>query len=217
VTTERSELSVDEVLTTTRAVRKRLDLSRPVPRELLIECLEIAVQAPTGSNRQGWHFVFVSDPERKSAIASHYRRSWEAYSKAPPPTYEEGDVRAQRMAGVKSSARYLADHMQEAPWLLIPVIQGRLPEGASTAAQASLWGSILPAFWSFMLAARARGLGTAWTTLHLVYERQVAEVLAIPYEKFTQAGLTPIAFFTGTDFKPAARIPLEEITHWDRW
>jgi nitroreductase len=209
--------SADEVLTTTRAVRKRLDLARPVPRELLIECLQIAVQAPTGSNRQGWHFVFVSDPEKKKAVAGHYRRSWEAYSRVPPPDYDEADVRGQRMAAVKSSARYLADHMHESPWLLIPVVQGRLSEGASTAAQASLWGSILPAFWSFMLAARARGLGTAWTTLHLVYEREVAEILGIPYERFTQAGLTPVAYFTGTDFKPAARIPLEGITHWDRW
>jgi nitroreductase len=212
-----SELDADQVLTTTRAVRKRLDLSRPVPRELLLECLEIAVQAPTGSNRQGWHFVFVSDPETKTAVAGHYRRSWEAYSQVPPPSYDEADVRGQRMASVKSSARYLAEHMHEAPWLAIPVVHGRLPEGAPAAAHASLWGSILPAFWSFMLAARARGLGTAWTTLHLVYEREVAEILGIPHQKFTQAGLTPVAFSTGTEFKPAARIPLEGITHWDCW
>jgi nitroreductase len=121
------------------------------------------------------------------------------------------------MDRVRSSAQYLADHMHEAPWLLIPVAHGRLPQGASTGAQASFWGSILPAFWSFMLAARARGLGTAWTTLHLAYEREVAEVLGIPYERFTQAGLTPIAFFTGASFRPAARIPLEEITHWEGW
>jgi nitroreductase len=212
-----NELVADEVLTTTRAVRKRLDLARPVPRELLLECLEIAVQAPTGSNRQGWHFVFISDPETKRAVAGHYRRSWEAYSQMPPPRYDEADVRGRRMASVKSSSQYLAEHMHEAPWLVIPVAHGRLHEGAPTVAQASFWGSILPAFWSFMLAARARGLGTAWTTLHLVYEREVAEVLGIPYEKFTQAGLTPVAFFTGTGFKPAARIALEGITHWDRW
>ena len=118
---------------------------------------------------------------------------------------------------VKSSAQYLADRMHEAPWLLIPVIHGRVPQGASTSTQASLWGSILPAFWSFMLAARARGLGTAWTTLHLVYEREVAEVLGIPWERFTQAGLTPIAFTKGADFKPAERIPMEAITHWEGW
>jgi nitroreductase len=212
-----NEVSADEVLTTTRAVRKRLDLARPVPRELLLECVENAVQAPTGSNRQGWHFVFISDPETKRAVASHYRRSWDAYSQMPPPRYDEADVRGRRMASVKSSSQHLAEHMHEAPWLVIPVAHGRLPEGASTVVQASFWGSILPAFWSFMLAARARGLGTAWTTLHLVYEREVAEVLGIPYERFTQAGLTPVAFFTGTDFKPAARIPMEGITHWDRW
>ena len=182
-----------------------------------MECLEVAVQAPTGSNRQGWHFVFVSDPETKRAVADHYRRSWEAYVGVPPPSYEEADVRAQRMGRVRSSAQYLAEHMHEAPWLLVPVVQGRLPAGASTTAQASFWGSILPAFWSFMLAARVRGLGTAWTTLHLVYEREVAEVLRIPYEEFTQAGLTPVAFSTGTTFKPAARIPMGEITHWEGW
>jgi nitroreductase len=212
-----NELSADEALSTTRAVRKRLDLARPVPRELLVECLEIAVQAPTGSNRQGWHFVFISDPETKRAVAGHYRRSWDAYSQMPPPRYDEADVRGRRMPSVKSSSQHLAEHMHEAPWLVIPVAHGRLPEGAPAAVQASFWGSILPAFWSFMLAARARGLGTAWTTLHLVYEREVAEVLGIPYDRFTQAGLTPVAFFTGTGFKPAARIPLEGITHWDRW
>jgi nitroreductase len=216
VTTEPA-LAPDEVLTTTRAVRKRLDLARPVPRELLMQCLEIAVQAPTGSNRQGWHFVFVSDAEKKRAVAEHYRRSWETYVKMPPPSYDPSDVRAQHVDHVRSSAQHLADHMHEAPWLLIPVAHGRLPPSASTGAQASLWGSILPAFWSFMLAARARGLGTAWTTLHLAYELEVAEVLGIPYERFTQAGLTPIAFFTGAGFKPAARIPLEGITHWDGW
>jgi nitroreductase len=209
--------SADEVLTTTRSVRRRLDLTRPVPRELLLECLEIAVQAPTGGNRQGWHFVFVSDPEKKRAVADRYRRSYDAYAQVPRPDYEESDVRGQRMDRLRGSSRYLADHMHEAPWLAIPVIHGRLPEDASAATQASLWGSILPAFWSFMLAARGRGLGTTWTTLHLVYEREVAEVLGIPYERFTQAGLTPVAFTTGGDFHPVARIPMEGVTHWEGW
>jgi nitroreductase len=209
--------SADEILTTTRSVRRRLDLTRPVPRELLLECLELAVQAPTGGNRQGWHFVLVSDPVKKRAVADHYRRSYDAYSQVPRPAYEESDIRGQRMDRVRSSSRYLADHMHEAPWLVIPVIHGRLPQDASAATQASLWGSILPAFWSFMLAARARGLGTTWTTLHLVYEREVAEVLGMPYERFTQAGLTPVAFTTGGDFHPVARIPMESITHWEGW
>jgi nitroreductase len=210
-------MSPDEILTTTRAVRKGLDFERPVPRELLVECLEIAVQAPTGSNRQGWQFLLVSDPRRKAAIADHYRRSWYAYNQQPRPRYEPDDIRGQRMERVVSSARYLADHMHEAPWLMIPAIQGRLPGDAGTAAQASSWGSILPAFWSFMLAARARGLGTAWTTLHLVYEREVADILGVPYERYTQAGVTPIAFTKGAPFRPAARIPLDNVVHWESW
>ena len=210
-------LSADEVLTTTRAVRRRLDLDRPVPRELLLECLQVAVQAPTGSNRQGWHFVFVDDAERKRAIAEHYGRSWDVYNDRPRPEYAEGDVRGERQPRVVTSARYLREHMHEAPWLMIPVIHGRLPAGAGTAEQAALWGSIVPAFWSFLLAARARGLGTAYTTLHLVYEREVAGILGIPYEEYTQAGLTPIAYYTGDGFQPAARVPLDAITHWNRW
>lgn len=206
-----------EVLTTTRAVRRRLDFQRPVSRELLLECLQVAVQAPTGSNRQEWHFVFVEDPERKRAVAEHYGRAWDAYSAQPRPVYPEGDVRRDHQPAVVSSARYLRERMQEAPWLMIPCIQGRVREGAGTAEQAALWGSIVPAFWSFLLAARARGLGTAYTTLHLVYEREVAEVLGIPYDRYTQAGLTPIAYCTGEGFRAAARLPLESVTHWDGW
>ena len=210
-------LSADQVLTTTRAVRKRLDFDRPVPRELLLECLQVAVQAPTGSNRQEWRFVFVEDRARKRAIAEHYGRSWDAYNSLPRPRYAEDDVRAEHQPRVVSSARYLRERMHEAPWLMIPVVRGRLGENASTAEQAGLWGSIVPAFWSFLLAARARGLGTAYTTLHLVYEREVAEILGIPYEEYTQAGLTPVAYYTGDGFRPAARVPLDSITHWNGW
>jgi nitroreductase len=210
-------LSVEEALTTTRAVRKRLDFSRPVPREVLLECLEVALQAPTGSNRQGWQFVFVSDPEKKRAIAEYYVRTWRDYSQVPRPKYAEGDVRGERMPRVASSAQYLAEHLHEAPWFLIPCNRGRLPENAPVILQAGFWGSILPAFWSFMLAARARGLGTAWTTFHLAHEQECAEILGIPFEKYTQAGLTPIAYTKGSEFKPAHRIPLESVVHFEHW
>ncbi len=210
-------MSSDEVLSTTRAVRKRLDFERPVPRELLLECLQLAVQAPTGSNRQDWQFVFVDDPERKRAIAEHYGRSWDWYSSQPRPRYAEDDVRARHQEKVISSAQYLRNRMHEAPWLMIPCARGRLAPDGSSAEQAGLFGSILPAFWSFLLAARSRGLGTAYTTLHLVYEREVADILGIPYDRYTQAGLTPIAFHTGEGFQPAERIPLESITHWNGW
>ena len=206
--------SLDEVLTSTRAVRKRLDFDRPVPRELLLECLQVAVQAPTGSNRQGWQFVAISDPERKRAITDLYRRSWDKYKTTPAPNYAEEDVRGQRMPAVRDSSQYLADRYHEAPWLLIPVLEGKPPQNHM---QAGYWGSILPAFWSFMLAARARGLGTAWTTLHLAYEQEAAEIIGLPFEKFTQAGMTPVAFYTGETFKPAPRLPIESVVHWDSW
>lgn len=210
-------LTPDELLTTTRAVRKRLDFTRPVPRELLQECLEVAVQAPTGSNRQDWQFLLVSDPARKQAIADYYGRSYDAYRQRPAPEYAPGDVRGERRERVIDSSRYLRERMHEAPWLVIPCVRGRLDRDVPVERQASVWGSIIPAFWSFMLAARARGLGTALTTLHLAYEREVAEILGIPYEDFTQAGLTPVAFYTGEGFRPGIRIPLDEVVHWETW
>lgn len=210
-------LSPDELLTTTRAVRKRLDLTRPVPRELLLECVEVALQAPTGSNRQGWHFVFVEDPETKAGLADLYRRGYDPYAAGPRPQWETGDPRAERMDAVQSSSRHLRDHFHEVPVLLVPVQEGRLPEGADVFWQASYWGSLLPAVWSFMLAARARGLGTAWTTLHLPHEREAAELLGLPFESYTQGGLVPVAYYTGETFGRAQRLPADRVVHWDRW
>jgi nitroreductase len=210
-------LTADEVLTTTRAVRRRLDLSRPVPRELLLECLEVALQAPVGSNRQEWRFVFVDDAEKKRAIAEHYGRSWDAYNAQPRPQYPDGDLRGERRELLISSARYLRERMHEAPWLMIPCIRGRLRPEATTAEQAGIWASIVPAFWSFLLAARARGVGTAMTTLHLVHEREVADILGVPYDEWTQAGLTPIAYFTGDRFRPGPRLPAANVAVWNAW
>jgi nitroreductase len=207
-------MDIDELLTTTRAVRKRLDFDRPVPREAILDCIRLAVQAPTGSNRQGWHFIAVSDPERKQALADLYRKGYEPYAAMRGPSYAEGDIRGERMDYVRDSSRYLADRYQDAPWMVIPVLEGRPPQDSM---QAGYWGSILPAFWSFMLAARARGLGTAWTTLHLPHEREAAELLGLPYERFTQAGMTPVAYYTGDTFKPAPRLPLDSVVHWDGW
>lgn len=204
------ELTADEVLTTTRAVRKRLDLSRPVPRDVLIECTDIAFQAPTGSNRQSWRFVFVEDPDKKRALADLYGRSFDAYIDAPRPEYPPDDVRTLRAALVRGSAIHLREHFAEVPVLLVPLVEGRI-DGADTFAQASYWGSILPAVWSFMLAARERGLGTAWTTLHLPDERRAADVLGIDHDAWTQAGLFPVAYTIGTDFKPAPRLPTADL------
>ena len=213
----RLDLTNDELLTTTRSVRKRLDLDRPVERDVVLECLEIALQAPTGSNRQGWHWMFVTDPAKKSALAELYRTNFIAYRDSGlRPTYDETDSRAQRQPAVTDSANHLAEHFAEVPILMIPLIEGRLDNLPAFAA-ASTWGSLLPAVWSFMLALRSRGLGSAWTTLHLPSEREAAELLDIPYDRFTQGGLFPIAYTIGTEFRPAPRIPTDQIVHWDTW
>jgi nitroreductase len=209
-------LSVDELLTSTRSVRKRLDFDRPVPRDVLMECLDLALQAPTGSNAQGWQWVFVEDPAKKKALADIYRANATPYLDLPKPV--RGDIRDQQMDAVMDSAKYLNANLEKAPVLLIPCLEGR-PDGAPAGMSASYWGSLIPAVWSFMLALRSRGLGSAYTTLHLIGdgEKQAAEILGIPYEQYAQGGLWPIAYTKGTDFKPAKRLPAEQLTHWDTW
>ena len=201
------DLTPDELLSTTRAVRKRLDLTRPVERELLRECLDLAFQAPTGGNAQGWHFLLVTDAGRKQALAELYRRS---KSENDPASVPPGHER------LMDASAYLARHLHEVPVLVIPCIEGRT-ERMPFMQQAVTWGSILPAARSFMLAARSRGLGTAWTSLHLAYERDAAAVLGIPYEQVTQVALIPVAHTIGTGFKPGPRVPRDERVHWDSW
>ncbi|MCW2661134.1 MAG: nitroreductase [Mycobacterium sp.] len=210
-------LSVDEVLTTTRSVRKRLDFDKPVSREVLMECLDLALQAPTGSNSQGWQWVFVEDDEKKKAIGDIYRARALPYLSSPSAEYPEGDTRGERMGKVRDSATYLAERMHEAPVLLIPCLEGRGEQAPLSGV--SFWASLFPAVWSFCLALRSRGLGSCWTTLHLLDdgEQQAAEVLGIPYDKYSQGGLFPIAYTKGTDFRPAKRLPAEQLTHWNAW
>ena len=209
----------DELLTTTRSVRKRLDLARPVSRALIEECIDIALQAPTGSNAQGWHFVVVTDPAKRAEIAGYYRETFAGYIKMQEsggPRWKAGDPRAAQEARVRESAVFLADHLHEVPVHVIPCVEGRVESAGTVVAQASVYGSILPAAWSFMLAARARGLGSAWTTLHLVREREVAKLLNIP-DSVTQAALLPVAYFKGNDFQRARRLPSRELTSWNSW
>lgn len=209
-------LSADEVLATTRSVRKRLDFDRPVEREVVMECLDLALQAPTGSNRQGWQWFFVTDQTKKDALAKIYAENFALYRQMPQPRYGADDPRAGRVDKVLDSAQYLADNMQRAPILVIPCLEGKPADGAGSAA---FWGSLLPAVWSLMLALRDRALGSAWTTLHLVNggDEQAAEALGIPHDRYSQAGLFPIAYTLGTDFKPASRLPAAEVSHWDEW
>jgi nitroreductase len=207
----------DRLLTTTRSVRKRLDLSRPVERRVVEECLAIALQAPTGSNAQGWHFYVVTDRDKRKGIADLYKKAFDLYANNPAfrPQYAQDDMRSAQYPRVMDSARYLADHLHEVPVLVIPCVEGRF-ENAGVLAQASIYGSILPATWSLMLALRARGLGSAWTTLHLMYVKDAAKILGIP-DTVTQTALLPVAHTKGGDFKPARRLPLSQVLHWDRW
>ena len=200
----------DALLSTTRAVRKRLDLTRDVPDEVILECLQLAVQAPTGSNAQGWRWLVVRDQAKKDALAEMYMRAGGEYLKAM-----DGQIDPATQQGrVVSSAQYLAEHLAECPVLLIPLIVGRVD--GTTANAAGLMGSIIPAIWSFQLAARSRGLGTCLTTLHLGLEAEAAELLGIP-DHITQCALLPVAYTLGTDFKPAARGPVSDITYLDTY
>lgn len=204
----------DELLATTRAVRKRLDFSKPVPREIITECLDLAVQAPTGSNSQTWRWIIVEDQAQKDALADIYRKGAGEYlSAAGEQAKESGDAQTQR---VFSSAIYLAENLQKAPVYVIPCVQGKPEDPVPLTMASGLYGSIYPAIWSFQLAARARGLGTALTTLHLIHEREAAEVLNLP-DDVLQVALLPLAYTLGTDFKRAKRPPVDGITHWDRW
>jgi nitroreductase len=212
------DLGPDELLTTTRSVRRRLDLDRPVPLELVRECLDVALQAPSGSNRQGWHWVVVTDAERRAAVGELYRRAVSRYLASPGAAgklFADEPARSVVQRRVGSSVAYLGETMGRVPVLVVACIQVGA-RGLPAGNQAGLWGSVLPAAWSYMLAARARGLGTAWTTLHLSYEQEVAALLGIPSD-VRQGVLIPTAYSVGTDFKPAARQPLDEVLHVNGW
>jgi nitroreductase len=214
------ELTPDELLSTTRSVRRRLDLTRPVERGLIEECLLAAQQAPSGGNRQGATFVIVTDAERRAALADLYRRGWERYLSegilGGPPRRADDPAKRDQQRRIGRSAHYLTQHLHEVPVHVVPCHAGRT-EGRPQVVQASAFGSVLPAVWSFMLAARARGLGSAWTTIHLFHEREAAEILGIPYEEVSQVALIPLAHAVGTSFRPGPREPLERFARWERW
>jgi nitroreductase len=215
-------LSIDDVLTTTRNVRRRLDFDRPVDRSIVEECLNLAVQAPNGSNNQGWEWIAVDDPGIRSQLADLHRQGLQAFLDhldRHPAARSEPDIgRNERVREIGESVRYLIERMQDVPVLIVPTMHTPTRvEGLNAFYQASLWGSVIQAVWSFMLALRARGLGSAWTTLQLWCERETAELLGIPYEKYTQVGLFPVAYTIGTDFRPAQRRPAGEVLHWNNW
>jgi nitroreductase len=202
--------SVDELLSTTRAVRRRLDLHRPVERDVILECLQLAIQAPTASNEQNWRWMVVTDADKRAAIAKIYREIAGDYLLQAAAAATDPQTRR-----VYESAQALTGILADVPVYVIPCIERRFDDAPLMVAAAA-WGSILPAAWSLLLALRSRGLGSVWTTLHLARERDVAEVLGIP-DSVTQAALFPVAYTVGTDFKPAVRPPVESITSWNTW
>lgn len=217
--------SVDRVLKTTRSVRRRLDLERPVPETLIEEAIDVALQAPTGANTQEWRFVVVTEAPLRKKLAEIYRKGSELYLKGQTGLnrigmsvgrrYSADDPRQQRMPKVVESAVHLIDNLHRVPVHVIPCIAGRF-EKEDVFTQGAMWGSILPATWSLMLALRARGVASAWTTFTLLHERETAELLGIPAD-YTQAALLPVAWLLGGDLRPAPRFPARQVTYWNRW
>lgn len=211
--TTKLDLTVDEVLSTTRAVRRRLDVTRPVPRAVLEECLELALQAPNGANRNEWRWIIIDDPGLIGRLAAEYRSAMGIYDdgRADKPALTDdvpgGDA-------IVVSAYALAEKLHQVPAIMIPLMPGR-PEGRSLPEQCPMWGSILPAVWSFLLALRERGLGSAWTTVASRREKQIAALLGIPVDEYTQVGMFPIAYTIGTDFKSVYRKPVSEVLSYN--
>jgi nitroreductase len=215
-TDDPSLAAIDEILTTTRTVRRGMDLTRPVARELIDECLGIALHAPNASNRQQWRFVLLDDPRLKDAVATYYRRAAAARAESlRAESLRDGAPMDAARHRIESSVSYLAQHLHEVPCLVLAGMRGRPPAGAALAQQASYWGSIFPALWSFMLAARSRGLVSALTTVHLAYEREVAEAIGIPRDEIAQAALIPVAHALRPRSRPAARRPVSEVAGWN--
>lgn len=213
-------LSPDQLLSTTRAVRKRLDFDRPVPDQLIRECVELAMQSPSGSNNMTMQFVVVRDAATRAAIGEVYRQCYGIYRQIDgvyigsiDKGTESANAQQQRSA---TSADFLGDRMGDAPALVIACTAGRT-DGQTAMVASSMFGNVLPAMWSFMLAARARGLGTCWTTVHLMMEQQVADIVGIPFESVQQVCLSPLAYTIGTEFAPATRPDADTIIHWDQW
>jgi nitroreductase len=222
-----NDLNAEQVLTTTRSVRKRLDFTRKVPRALIEECLDIAFQAPNGSNQNSWQWVVIDDPDVMGKAAAIYEAAMADFIASPQGQgYQReameklaadttGEV-AKAMTKMSESVYHLRSHMADLPAAVVPMFLGRA-EQMDLFHQASHFGSVIPAVWSLFLALRTRGMGSAWTTIHILREREMADLLGIPYDKYTQVGLFPIAYTIGTDFKRGWRKPAAEVVSWNRF
>ena len=205
----------DRLLTTTRSVRKRLDLSRPVPAELIEECLEVAVQAPTATYSQRWRFVVITDANQRATLAQIYGDAFRQYwASGKAADYGTGPSAAQTKRMI-DSAQYLVDHLKDVPVHVLFCVEGH-PDRSSLFDLSNVFGTIMPAAWSFMLAARARGLGCCWTTVHLLDADKAAQALGLP-DTVMQAALLPVAYYAGEDFQTAPRVPARELTWWNKW
>jgi nitroreductase len=214
------ELTPDELLSTTRAVRKRLDLDRPVPDDLVRECVAAALQAPSGSNNITMRFVVVTDPDKRRAMGELYGSCWAAYQQTPQfltATKRDDATEQAQTERVYDSATFLAENMGRVPTLVLACHDGARADKLPSMLSVGLLGNVAPAMWSFMLAARARGLGTAWTTIHLMKEREMADILGIPFDRVQQVCLSPLAYTKGTDFKPATRPAPDTVIRWNGW
>ena len=201
-----------ETMSTMRAMRRLKP--DPVPDELINKILQAGQWAPSGGNTQPWRWLVIDDAETKARLGALYRKQAGPYLAAGKADAERAGTGV--MDRIIDSAVYLAEHIGEVPVMVIPCLLTRVPEGAGVMDTSGFYGSILPAAWSFMLALRSRGLGSAWTTLHLNYEREAAGILAIP-ETVTQVAMLPVAYYRGDDFKAARRQPAEKATYFNAW
>ena len=213
-------LSADELLTTTRAVRRRLDTSRPVSRALIEECLELAMQAPNGSNLNKWRWVIIDDPDKIRQLADQYAEAMKMAhggdGSVPAQAFIDAGKGIPGYDKVLQTGFELVEKLRSVPAILVPLIGGR-PETQAYATQAAMWASVIPAVWSFMLALRDRGLGSVWTTVSVRHEKQIAELLGIPVDEYTQVGLFPVAYTIGTDFRKAWRKPVAEVLSYNKF
>jgi nitroreductase len=218
--------SIDRLLTTTKAVRQRLDLERPVPREVVLDCVRLGCYAPNASNAQEWRWVLVDEPAQRARVAEVYRKVLvPRVSQMLEAKLAVGDEAGSK---ISRSILYLADHLHEVPVLVIPcydvaaalsryntLIADPGPYGLSTQMDSGMFASVIPAVWSFQLALRSRGLGSTLTTAHQLDQPAMAKVLGLP-DSWFQVALIPVAYTRGDDFVPSPRRPVEEVVYWNR-
>ncbi|MBJ18330.1 MAG: nitroreductase family protein [bacterium] len=203
-----------EVVSTTRSVRRRLDFDRAVAPELIERCIDAAVQAPTGMNREAWRFLVLTESEPKARVAELYRSGFDGLA-TRFRNQLPSERRDQELPNERPTYVGLAENLHRMPALILVCSEGR-PDPDNAAMQVAFYGSVLPAAWSLMLALRASGLGTTWTTLLVTEEDRVADALGIPAD-VTQTILLPVAYTKGAVLKPATRMGASEVTYWNRW